>query len=264
MKNNIYLIIAAALLLNSCSKKNDMPFYPPPAKAVIKDAGTIAFKIAPLAGNQVQIFLRYDQNPAPSKIILKQDTNTLQTVTVSKNNTNNYSAIINYAFKPGVKYNFKVQTVVTSDTIRQYSINDYTHQFVQAFNYKKLLDLKQSLGPEALDISPSRNYLFITDDVNNVLYTKRISLKTFAVDVISDKLPSTFIRAVSDNELLIYGDKNTASVPPVTIDRGSDRVTLAKYNINTQQSTFVDFVSSGYGRISRIVNNHVLVTNPIF
>ncbi len=264
MKNNIYLIIAAALLLNSCSKKNDMPFYPPPAKAVIKDAGTIAFKIAPLAGNQVQIFLRYDQNPAPSKIILKQDTNTLQTVTVSKNNTNNYSAIINYAFKPGVKYNFKVQTVVTSDTIRQYSINDYTHQFVQAFNYKKLLDLKQSLGPEALDISPSRNYLFITDDVNNVLYTKRISLKTFAVDVISDKLLSTFIRAVSDNELLIYGDKNTASVPPVTIDRGSDRVTLAKYNINTQQSTFVDFVSSGYGRISRVVNNHVLVTNPIF
>jgi len=263
MKNHIYLIITATLLLSACSKKNDMPSYPPPTKAVIKDAGTIPFKIAPLADNQVQIFLRYDQQPIPSKIILKQDTNTLQTVTVSKNN-NNYSAIINYAFKPGVKYNFKVQTVATSDTIRQFSINDYTHQFVHAFSYKKLLDLKQSMGPKAADISPSRNYLFIADDINNILYTKRLSLKTFAVDVISDKLLSTFVRAASDDELLIYGDKNTANVPPVTIGPGSDRIILAKYNINTTKSTFVDFVSSGYGRISRVVNNHVLVTNPIF
>jgi len=263
MKNNIYLIIIAALLLSACSKKNDMPSYPPPAKAVIKDSGTIPFKIAPLADNQVQVFLRIDQQPVPSKIILKQDTNTLQTATISKNN-NYYSAVINYTFKPGVKYNFKVQAVATSDTIRQFSINNYTHQFVHAFSYKKLLDLKQSLGPKAADLSPSRNYLFITDDVNNVLYTKRLSLKTFAVDVISDKLPSTFVRAASDDELLIYGDKSTANVPQVTIDPGSDRVPLARYDINTQKSTFVDFVSYDYGRISRVVNNHVLVTNPIF
>lgn len=253
-----------AILIGGCSKKNDIQTLSPEKKAVIKDAGIIPYKIAPLANNQLKVSFRNDQQTVFSKIILKQDTTTLQTVTLSKDGLNDFSATFNYAFKPGVKYNFKVQTTAVSDTIRQYSINDYNHLYVQAFAYKKVLDLKQSLGPKACDLSPSRNFLFITDDINNVLYTKRLSLKTFAIDNISNKLQSTFIRAVSDDEILTYGDKTTANVPQVTYEPGSDRVVLSRYNINTQQSTFVDFVSSGYGRISRIVNNHVLVTNPVY
>jgi hypothetical protein len=263
MKKYIYLIVIA-LLISACSKKNDVQTWPPAIKAVIKDAGTIPFKIAPLANDQVKVSLRDDQQQVLSQIMLKQDTTTLQTLKLNKDNLGAFTATFNYAFKPGVKYNFKVQALPVSDTIRQYTINNYSHRYVQTFAYKKLLELKQSLGPDAFDLSPSRNFLFITDDVNNVLYTKRLSLKTFAAEDINNKLPTTFIRAVSDDELLVYGDKNTTNVPAFTSDPGSDRVVLAKYNVNTKQSTFVDFVSRDYGRISRIVNNHVLVTNPIF
>lgn len=258
---NLYLLFFVALIA-SCKKDNTpKPFIA--TKAVVKDAGLIAFKAAPLADNQVKISFSKQLQKTPSKIILKLDTATLVVANVTSENSGVSSATVTYPFKPGVPYNFVVQAAVGTDTIYQYTIPSYNHQYVSAYNYKQVLQLHQSLGTNAFDISPSRNYLFITDDVANTLYLKRINLQTLAVEDIGTIPTSGPIRAIADDELLRYGDNSTENVP-ATSAGGTDQAILARYNVNTHRYSFVDFVSSGYGRISRVINNHVLVINPIY
>jgi len=261
MKKYFYLIISI-LLLSACSKKAEVVV--PAVKIAVKDAGEIKYKAAPLSENSVKLDFLGSPDYELKKIILKQDTTTLATSTVTANSNVSFSATVNYPFKPGVKYNFSVQTTVVSNSVQQYHVSDYVHTYASAYNYQKILSLHQSMGPNGFDISPSRKYLFISDDVNNVVQVKRVSLQTLTVDNLDYNLIGAGpLRAVSDNELLVTGDNSTENLPK-TADPGTDAVILAKYNISTKKSTFVDYVSSDYGRTSRIVNNHVLVTNPVY
>lgn len=267
MKNCLYLIIGV-LFISGCTKKDDSP-KPFVLKTVTKDAGLIRFKAIPLADNKLRIAFPKDQQRVLTTILLKQDTTTLATTTVADDgNTGTVSATFNYAFQPGKTYNFVVKAnYPATDTIYQYRIQNYVHQYVKSFAYQKILALHQSLGPNDFDLSPARDYLFIGDYVNNKTKLKRISLQTLGIDSISTAidLNGSPIRAVSDHELLLYANINTnvANLPAVA-DPGTDAVVLCRYDLNSQKAVFVDYVSSGYGRVSRIINNHVLVTNPIF
>jgi len=256
-------LIAVVLFISACSKQDNLPTFPVSIKSVVKDAGLIKFKAIPLADNQLKMSFMKDDNKTPAKIVLKVDTTTLATMPVTDDGAGYVSATINYAFKPGQTYNFLVQSSVGKDTTYVYKIPAYTHAYIKKYNYQKILPLKYNQGPQGFDLSPSRRYMFIQDDINNVIQTSRIDLQTLAVDKVNFDLTGSPIRAVSDHELLAFGNKSTLNVPAYT-DPGNEADVLARYDMNTNQSSFVDIVSRSYGRISRVINNHVMVTNPIF
>jgi len=262
MKKYFYLIISV-LLLSACSKKANDEIKPVNVKPTIKDAGAIAFKAAPLSDHELKLYFPNVVGTNLFKAILKQDNAVLATAPVTDDGSGTVSAAFNYDFKPGVKYNFLVQTDLASNGITQYSIADYTHSYVSAYNYQKIFSSHISMGPNGFDISPSRNYLFIADDESNDMKLKRISLKTLAVEDLPYHAAGLIVRAVSDNELLVYGDNTTENLPAAPVAGTYDAI-LARYNIDTKKMTFVNYFSSNYGRISRIVNNHVLVADPSY
>jgi len=261
MKKYFYLIISV-LLLSACSKKANDEIKPVNVKPTIKDAGAIAFKAAPLSDHELKLSFLNPPDRTLSKVILKQDNTVLATSSLTDSAGVVYASF-DYAFKPGVKYNFAVQTALTSNAITQYSITGYTHSYVSAYNYQKVFTSHISMGPNGFDISPSRNYLFIADDVNNNMQLKRISLKTLEVQDLPYQAAGLVVRAISDNELLVYGDKTTENVPAAPAADTYDEI-LARYNIDTKKMTFVNYFSGSYGRISRIVNNHVLIVDPAY
>ncbi|WP_158799813.1 hypothetical protein [Pedobacter sp. L105] len=255
-------LLALILLFASCTKDSDFD----PVKAsegTVKDAGLIAFKMIPLSANQVNVaFANTNPDQPLAKVILREDSTVLAT-TIVDTSPGMFTATFTYAFQAGKKYNFLVQSAASSKTIKQYRIPEYIHQYVSEYAYQKILPLTQGLGINSFDLSPSRNYLFITDYINNISQIKRVNLQTLAAENVSNSLSGLLIRAVSDDDILVYGDKTTQNLP-ATPDPGDDAEILARYSMLNQRSVFVDYVSSGYGRTSRIVDNHVLVTNPIY
>lgn len=262
MKKYACLIISI-LLFSACSKKANDEIKPGNVTPVIKDAGAIAFKAAPLSDHELRLNFIDTGNQKLAKVILKQGNTALATTPVIYGDNSSVSATFSFDFKPGVKYNFVVQAAVASNTINQYSIPEYVHTYISAYNNQKIFTSHISMGPNGFDISPSRNYLFIADDENNNMKLKRISLKTLAVEDLPYQAAGLIVRAVSDNELLVYGDKTTENLPAAPATGTYDAI-LARYNIDTKKMTFVNYFSSNYGRISRIVNNHVLIADPSY
>lgn len=257
MKNlTAFLFPLSVLFLFSCSKNNAIAPSIPIKPAYIKDTGTLQFKLLPLAANDAKLLFYYPQSRNLQNVLLKKDTVTVGTFAVTNNNNSLYSAEINYAFDSTAQYTIQVQTNVVGDTIYRYTLPKYTPIYKTAYRYQKILSLNQGLGPNGFDISPSHNYLFIIDDSLNTLITKRISLQTNAVDIINIGSYLFPIRAVSDTELLVkYSFYNNRYL-------GNDSAALLRYNINTKQTQFIDWVSLSYGRISRVKNNRVLITHP--
>ena len=224
---------------------------------------SLMFKVIPLSQNKLKISFLYNQNRNLAKLILKKDTATVGTYAISNDNNSIYSTEINYNFSSGEKYNFIVQTGslysgTYHDTIYQYSISGYTHNYVSAYDYQKVLNINQFIGFNAYDISPSRKTIFINDysSSNSTFTLKRLSLTDLKTDTIAGDAAGQMVRAISDDEILIEtGKYNNRYL-------GGDSNALIRYNINTKQSVFIDWVSQSYGRTSRIINNHVLVTNP--
>ncbi|SEO56916.1 hypothetical protein SAMN05192574_109120 [Mucilaginibacter gossypiicola] len=219
-------LITGVLFISACSKKDNLPTFPVGAKSVVKDAGLIKFKAIPLADNQLKMSFMKDDDKTPAKILLKADTTTLATMPVTDDGSGYVSATFNYAFKPGQTYNFRVQSSAGKDTTYEYRIPAYTHVYIKKYNYQKILSLKYNQGPQGFDLSPSRRYMFIQDDINNVIQTSRIDLQTLAVDKVDFDLTGSPIRAVSDHELLAFGNKSTLNVPAYT-DPDNDAIVLA-------------------------------------
>ena len=261
MKKNLHYLLLSLILVHgiSCSKKPTLPGNPPGQReAYIKDTGQLVFKVIPQSATEVKLLFIFPQGRNLVKLLLKKDTTILGTYTVNNDLNNHYSVDIPYNFDSTLQYNFTLRTDAVNDTIYQYSIPHYTHIFKSAYAYRKILNLTQSLGPGGFDITPSHNYIFIADDSVNTIITKKMSLRDYSVENISTQLYPLPMRAVSDSSLLIQGVFFMNPVP------AHDSVSLAKYNTITGKTEFIDWVSSGYGRTSRIIDNHVLVTNPIF
>jgi hypothetical protein len=252
VRTHHYLLLAA-LSLAACSKKNSTPFVLP---VIYKDtAATPPFISAPLAANQLQLTFPWSINLA--KVYLKQDTTVLGVFPAVPQPEFSYFANINYPFVAGQHYDFVVESAPVNGVAIRYHLLNYTHTYLALFTYQKLLSLTQSLGPNEFDISPSHNYLFITDDVKNTIVTKRLSLTDGSIDTISN-IPYGFLRAVSDNEILAPGYSYNGR------PFGGDTTVVLRYNIFTKQSSFVTFASGNYGRQSRIIDNHIIVTQPVF
>jgi hypothetical protein len=258
MRKNLPLLLVILSYTLSCSKP-----YPQYVASVqqtvpvfIKDAGQILFKVVHVSPTEVRVLFNYPSTRVLKNLILKHDTAVLNSYPVNRDGADFYSAIVPYNFDSTLKYDFKVQTNPVSDTIYQYTVANYIHTFRSVYTYRRVLKFNQSLGFSGFDITPSRNFLFLVDDSLNTLITKKMSLQNYAVENLSTSLYPIPVRAVSDSSILLqtrfYDNRYLQS----------DSSALTNYNIISGTSKFVDWVSGDYGRTSRIINNHVLVTNP--
>jgi hypothetical protein len=251
-----YPLLLAALFLASCSKQDSLPPTPGVPPVVYKDTAALPpFISTPMSASLLRLSFPWGINMA--KVYLRQDTTTLATFTAIPQA--NFSSYVNidYPFSAGTKYNFVVETAPENGTALRYTLRDYTHVFVAPFTVQQLLAQTQSLGPRFYDVSPSRKFLFITDDVNNTIITKRLSLTDGHVDTLSGIGYGT-LRAISDNEILTTGYLNSG------IRVSGDSAVLVRYNLTSKQASFVAFVSANYARFTRVNDNHILVTQPLY
>lgn len=256
MKKNLYTLLTL-LLLAGCSK-HDSPV-PQPQPLIIKDVtDPLYFKAIPQSYSRLSISFQSDPNRSLVKLYLKQDTSTLGTYDLKNDGNGYYSTVVNYGFVAGHPYKLIVQSSSLNDTALRYTLPDYTHTYLGPFQYEKMLGLTQSLGPRAFDISPSRNTIFISDDINNTVVTKKLSLIDSKIDILNNVPSGLMIRAISDSEFLYLNSGYFNRY----LDR--DSTVLTRYNVNTGKSAFVDFVSASYGRYSRVIDNHIFVTGPYY
>jgi len=261
MSRGLYYLLTF-ILLSGCSK-NDTPSPVLPPPITIKDTtGLLWFKTIPQSATQVKLSVLCDPNSGMDTAYLQKDGATVGAYAFSREvPASSWSAIITYNFTTDAKYDFMIRAKRTGNTALRYTIPGYKHVYLATFNYQKLIAFKQTLGMQAIDITPSHNYIYFTDDSINILSTKKLSLKDGSVQVIRfpDTLSQLRIRAISDDELILMG--NTKS----QLGRyTNDTSMLFRYNTATGKTTFLDYVSSDYGRISRVIDNHLIATKPYF
>lgn len=258
MKNKLPFLIMLTLLA-ACSK-NDSPLpTPPPKPLVVTDVNTpLYFKAVPVSASQLKISFQYDLAPGLSSLYMKKDTTTIGTYTLHNDGNGFFSTTVNYDFAAGQSYKLQVRSGAANDTAYSYTLPAYTHTYVGPFQYEKLLSLTQSLGPQAFDISPSRKTIFITDDVNNTLIVKKLSLTDGRIDTLPNSINGLMVRAVSDDEIISYTHTYNGRFLLL------DSAVLMRYNLKTGQSSFIDFVSYGYGRFSRVIQDHMLAMDSYY
>ncbi|HWB26971.1 MAG TPA: hypothetical protein VG738_15915 [Chitinophagaceae bacterium] len=250
------LTLLIPIIFFACSKHNDVTPAPAPKPVYIKDTSALLFKAVPLSDKEVKVSFLYRAQPSNLiSLLLKKDTATIGTFTINNDMNDVFSADIIYNFSEGSNYSFVVMTNAVNDTSYRYTIKNYSHVYKSAYSYKKLLSTQQNID---FDISPSRNYIFVEDDSNNVITLKRLSLISDAVDYVKPDYYCPQVRAIADDEFTISTNLYPTQTP------GTDSLALATYNLTTGKTRFIDWGSSGYGRVSRVVNNHILVTNPVF
>jgi hypothetical protein len=256
MRNKLYFPLLF-LFFCACSKNNNPPPVAPKEPVIKETAEPLYFKVIPVAGNQVKISFLYPGERQLEKLLLKKDTSTIGVFSVQSDNNSLFSTVIQYPFSDADKYNFIVQSNALNDTVYQYAIRDYAHVFVNAYDYRKLLTIRHNPGYNAYDISPSRNVIFVTEADGTDILLKKLTLSNLKVETVSDNA-GLLVRAISDDEILMktmYYDKRYL---------GGDSAALLKYNITSRESAFIDWVSESYSRTSRVVDDHIFVTRPVF
>lgn len=249
------VFVLSIVLLASCTKKDQS--VPPKKTIIIKDTTGLNFKVIPLATDRVQLNFIYQGSRKLANVFLKKDNSTLSAFPVAYNSFNMYSSLVDYNFQSDT-YKLVIQTTELNDTIYQYTLPAYKHIYSGTFNIQKVLPVTNYL---TYDITPSRKYIYLTNDLNNQLTLERLSLQDLKVDTINLSATSYFpllVRAISDDEILL-----TSSTYNNHFLQG-DSLALFRYNTTTRQSVFVDWISANYGRMSRIINNHILITNPVY
>ncbi len=99
--------------------------------------------------------------------------------------------------------------------------------------------------------------IFYLDYINNKPVLKRLSLTDKKLDVLDENFFSLLIRSKSDNQLIVRTSKYNNRYLM------SDTCALLNYDVNSHETSFIDWGSASYGRFSRVVNNSILVSNPV-
>jgi len=260
MKKLILVLTLFSVLTYSCKKENVQVVNGPIKKdTLITSVSNLKFKIYPTATDQFT-FSVLNQNGKSYKLYLKKDTTELASYLLATENDNDMisSAFVKYNFSPNVVYKISIQaTSQNADTVFQeeFTIKDYTHQYFNKFNYEKLAAINQKLD---FDISPSRNVIFYLDYINNKTVLKRLSLTDKKLEVLDENFFSLLIRAKSDNQLITRTSKYNNRYLK------GDSCAVISYDVFTHESSFIDWGSADYGRYSRVVNNSIMVSNPVY
>lgn len=259
MKKLILIITFFSCLFYSCNNEDII------ADKTVEKKDTITvitsdlkFKLSPTALNQFTFSVQNQDNKT-YKLYLKQGKNEVGSYSLTPEalNSNISSTIVNYAFVPNIPYQIIIRSITENkDSVVQenFTINSYIHNYCNQFTYEKLASINQRLD---FDISPSRNVIFYNDYINNKCVLKRLSISDKKLDILDGDFFSLLIRAKNDNELVVRTNEYNNRFLK------DDSCALLDYDVYTHKKTFLDWGSSDYGRYSRVVNNSIMISNPI-
>jgi len=259
MKKLILIVTFFSGLFYSCNNEDiisDISFEKKDTITVI--TSDLKFKISPTASNQFT-FSIMNQDKKTYKLYLKQGNNEVGSYSLTPGTPNSSisSTIVNYDFVPNISYQIIIRaTTENKDSVvlENFTINSYVHNYCNQFTYEKLASINQRLD---FDISPSRNVIFYNDYINNKCVLKRLSISDKKLDILDENFFSLLIRSKNDNELIVstreYNNRFLKA----------DSCALLDYDVYTHKKTFLDWGSSDYGRYSRVVNNSIMISNPI-
>jgi len=259
MKKLIGILSILSILIYSCKTEVIQTDKSLAIKDTLKTTiGDLKFKLAPTATDQFT-FSVLNPNSKIYTLFLKKDNKEVANYSlVTENNSGNISStIVKYNFLPNSVYQILIRaTKENTDTVFQedFTIREYTHQYFNKFNYEKLATINQRLD---FDISPSRNVLFYIDYINNKPVLKRLSLTDKKLEVLDENFFSLLIRSKGDNQLITSTRKYNNRYLK------EDSCALLSYDVNTHETSFLDWGSADYGRFSRVVNNSIMVSNPV-
>ncbi len=258
--NRLILFLAIIASINfACTKENVTPDDGSLKKDTLQTSiSDLKFKLTPIDFDKFKFSVIRDDKKA-FKLLLKKDNLELGSYGLSTDAENSAieSTTVKYDFQANASYQIQVQSVEENkDTvfIRNFGISDYTHNYTNRFKYEKLASITQMLN---FDISPSQNFVFYLDYINNKPLLKRLSLSEKKIDVLDDDFFSLWVRSVADDQLIVASRNYNNHFLK------SDSCALLNYNVNTRKSSFLDWGSADYGRFSRVVKNTIAVSNPI-
>ena len=252
-----YTLFIFVIILLGC--KEEEPLKPTQEPIIINDTGEILeFKIEPVSENELNIqFKPIDGNPLDLLIILSQTGDTLAIGKIEFDTNLGYEAIsITYPFDANKKYIIQVLTKVKNQSRELYHLPEYMHIYVANFVYEKVVEYDRY--PIGFDISPSRETIFIQVYSDNKFSLLQYNIDQVQATIYKDTEAMEFLRSISDDEVILashyFSDRFLLG----------DSLALCRFNLTNHEKSFIDWGSSGYGRFSRVVDNHILVTNPIW
>lgn len=260
MKKIILIVTFFSTLFYSCNNEDiisDNTFEK--KDTVIITTSNFKFKISPTATDQFTFSVQ-NSDKKTYKLYLKLGKEELANYLFAPETTNSNisSTIVKYNFVPNVAYQIIIRAITEnkdSVVLENFTINSYVHNYCNKFIYEKLASINQRLD---FDISPSRNVIFYNDYINNKCVLKRLSISDKKLDILDENFFSLLIRAKNDNELIVrtseYNNRFFLN----------DSCALLDYDVYTHKKTFLDWGSSDYGRYSRVVNNSIVISNPIY
>jgi len=258
--NRLILFLAIIASINfACTKENVTPDDGFLKKDTLQTSiSDLKFKLNPIDYDKFKFSVIRDDKKA-FKLLLKKDNLELGSYSLSTDaeNSSIASTTVKYDFQANTSYQIQVQSVEENkDTvfIRNFRINDYTHNYTSRFKYEKLASITQMLN---FDISPSQNFVFYLDYIDNKPLLKRLSLSEKKIDVLDDNFFSLWVRSIADDQLIVASRNYNNHFLK------SDSCALLNYNVNTRKTSFLDWGSADYGRFSRVVKNTIAVSNPI-
>jgi hypothetical protein len=259
MKNLIIIFALLSILNYSCTQEevriDDGLIKKDTIRTSIND---LKFKLFPTATDQFTFSILNQSNKTYQLFLKKGNTELANYLLATESNNSSVSStIVKYNFSTNDVYRISIRaTRETKDTVFQeeFTINTYTHKYSSKFNYEKLATITQTLD---FDISPSRNVIFYLDYISNKFVLKRLSLTDKKLEVLDENFFSLMIRSKSDHQLITTSGKYNNRYLK------ADSCALLNYDVNTHETSFIDWGSSDYGRFSRVVNNSIMVSNPI-
>ncbi len=252
----------ALLRFVSCTSEPESPTANPTQTLFERLEGDLLFYTIPTSENSLSFeFERLDDYQF-KQVFLMQDSDTLASSSFTDSEYVGQirkRASFDFQFDPETAYHFLVEVVdfAQPNTRFTYRLPDYRHVFASKYNFEVIANLDRTID---FDFSPSRNYLFISNFSSNEFAIHRLDLASRNLETFFSKneLDGNLIRAISDDEFLYRGLPD-GSYDPTIHDQGF----LRRMNVTTKESTFVGEFSSGYGRVSRVIDN-VVVTNKRF
>lgn len=224
-------------------------------KTVLND---LKFKIIPISVDQFKIIIS-GVNGKTYQLFLENNNQVLHNCMLDKMTSTEalFSTVIRYNFSPYKLYNIVIREFGEDRrtvSIGTFTIFDYKYKYIDKFHYELIASIHQRCD---FDISPSRDMIFYNDYIDNKFILRRLSITDKKLEIIDDNFFSRLIR-VNNNKLIVATKKINNHF------LGGDSCALLEYDLNTHKTSFIDWGSDDYGRYSRVVNNSIMVTNPLF
>lgn len=253
------LSISVAFCFFSCVQEQEVPVVPTPAPVVFERLeGDLRFYTIPTSETSLSFeFDRLDDYRL-KQVFLMQGSDTLSTAIFTDSEfvgDARKRVDFDYEFDSDEDYYFLVEVTdfSTPNTRFTYKLPDYKHVFASSFTINAFAEFDLM---EDYDFSPSKDFIFVSNLINNEYFIHRIDLSNFSsITYFSEsEIQGSLIRAISDKEFLFTGILNESydSNQP-------DSALLRKNNIETKESEIIGSFSRSQGRVSKLIDDFIVV-----